>query len=217
MHLKLTIDIMFLVALASISSSSAATCKCSCCAGNSCTPIQQGNLSVGSCSSCKAECQSRYPSVCTNGSGVFVFACQDVNTNGGLSSAGSTPNWLGVFRADNTCSRTQCCCVGGRVHLTRADDKNIRMQVQYEGNCPPGVSGADQTFAMPSGFSVQQSFSGQIFAIQLSEDSRKITVANQAFPDCSGNAIRDSAVSASINMSFVIFLCSLVTVKRFAF
>ncbi|CAF3904046.1 unnamed protein product [Rotaria magnacalcarata] len=141
----------------------------------------------------------------------------DVNTNGGLSSAGSTPNWLGVFRADNTCSRTKCCCVGGRVHLTRADDKNIRMQVQYEGNCPPGVSGADQTFAMPSGFSVQQPFSGQIFTIQLSEDSRKITVANRAFPECSGNAIRDSAVSASINMSFVIFLCSLVTVKHFAF
>ena len=205
MHNQTIFTIVVIVALASISLCNGDTCTCTCCSGNSCRPTLQGTISVSSCSStsCKAECQARYPSQCTNGAGSASYQCRSGNV--------ATPNWVGVFDMANRCDTRTCCCPSGSLTLSRINNE-LRIQCQFAGQCPPSTY-IDDSIPMPSTFNTQIGVLGNIILITLSEDSGTIQITNPLFPWCSESASRNNAISTTTTAG-VLTTTSLLPVAR---
>ena len=210
--------VFLILVLSSISSSSASTCECNCCAGYSCKPTLQGTMSVDPCSFCKSVCMAIYPLACTDGLGTTIYRCGGVDTNSSpppsLITGGSVPNWFGTFRAENKCDQNSCCCFTGLMNLTRLGTNKLRFQSKLVGSCQQYPSAVDEEYPLPDGFTTTVLFGGQRIITNLSMDSRKIHFTNQIFRECSDSAVRASAVSNSINMTFVLALTTLVLFKQ---
>ena len=68
--------------------------------------------------------------------------------------------------------------------------KKLRLVSQVAGSgCPPNRY-IDSTIDMPTSFKTSLVLFGGWVDVALSADSRIIDVANRAFPQCSGSAIR---------------------------
>jgi hypothetical protein len=176
------------VLAASILGGKGDTCSCQCCAGNSCTPILQGTITVQSCatSSCLSLCKSKYPQQCVDGSGSARYQC----TVGTVATA----NWIGTFSMSNTCDQRTCCCPVGKMVVSSASTNLLRVQCSFAGSaCPSGVLSLDDTIAMPDGYSAQIVFLGNRVLVELSPDSRTIQLTNPVFPSCSETASRSEA------------------------
>ncbi|CAF1204195.1 unnamed protein product [Adineta steineri] len=209
----------FIWILASISYCSGDTCYCRCCAGNSCTPNLQGTVTIPSCdSSCKSECQSKYPTQCTSGSGSANYQC----TSGGGGGGSATPNWTGTFVVQNRCDKISCCCPANELILSSASANTLRVQSQF--TCPDATFPLNDIIQTPSGFSTTLLWAGDLVHITISQDSRTIQLNNAVSPECSEVVVRNEpqptsttggTSSATINLTFVPLLVGLIIIKLF--
>ncbi|CAF0844330.1 unnamed protein product [Adineta steineri] len=209
----------FIWILASISYCSGDTCYCRCCAGNFCTPTLQGTVIIPSCgSSCKSECQSKYPTQCTSGSGSANYQC----TSGGGGGSSETPNWTGTFVVQNRCDKISCCCPANEIVLSSASTSTLRIQSRF--TCFDATFWVNDTIQTPSGFSTTLLLAGDPIHITISQDSRTIQLNNAVSPECSEVAVRNGPLSSSatggisaatINLTFVSLLVGSIIIKLF--
>ena len=74
--------------------------------------------------------------------------------------------------------------------MSRVGSNKLRLVSQVEGTGCPANRYVDSTISLPSSFKTSILLFGGWVDVTLSSDSRIIDVANRAFPQCSGSAIR---------------------------
>ncbi|CAF0775869.1 unnamed protein product [Adineta steineri] len=192
MQTRTMLIVGFIWILASISYCSGDTCYCRCCAGNFCTPTLQGTIIIPSCgSSCKSQCQSKYPTQCTSGSGSANYQC----TSGGGGGGSETPNWTGTFVVQNRCDKISCCCPANEIILSSASANTLRIQSRF--TCFDATFWLNDTIQTPSGFSTTLLLAGDPIHTTISQDSRTIQLNNAVSPECSEVAVRNGPLSSS--------------------
>ncbi|UJR12490.1 hypothetical protein I4U23_016665 [Adineta vaga] len=216
MQTQTMLIVVFIGILASISYCSGDTCYCRCCAGNFCTPTLQGTISIPSCgSSCKSQCQSKYPTQCTSGSGSANYQC----VSGGGGGSSETPNWIGTFFVQNRCDKFSCCCPAREIILSSVNTNKLLIQSQF--TCPDATFLLNETIPIPSSFSTILFFFGDPIEITLSQDSRTIQLNNAASSECSEIATRNepkpttmigAASTATNNFTFVSLVVSSIII-----
>jgi hypothetical protein len=74
--------------------------------------------------------------------------------------------------------------------MSRVGSSQLRIVTQLEGaGCPPNRY-VDATISLPTSFKTPVALLGGWVDVTLSSDSRIVDVANRAYPQCSGSAIR---------------------------
>lgn len=110
-------------------------------------------------------------------------------------------NWLGTFITDNSCNRSQCCCLTDEIRISKLGD----MQLVLSGNVDGATCGLHFTgsrsveipIPIPQdkhGFQLTTSFIGNINRFTLTYDTQYITYANLQEPVCSGMARRKRGI-----------------------
>jgi hypothetical protein len=100
------------------------------------------------------------------------------------------PNWQGNFYTTTKCDTSRCCCIYGLIAMSPVASKKLRLVSQVAGAGCPSYPYIDSTIDLPTTYKTSLVLFGGWVDVTLSSDSRIIDVANRAFPQCSGSAIR---------------------------
>jgi hypothetical protein len=99
--------------------------------------------------------------------------------------------WVGNYVVDNSCSRSQCCCLSGTVSITTSSNFQYEVSGPVAGQC--GIQSA-VSFAVPytsvTGNTFTTSLLGQTHVFTLSSNNNVITDVNENANYCSGSATR---------------------------
>lgn len=168
-------------------------CACRCCSGNNCSPTNVGSFDVSSCGSCSnTACASNFAGQCPGSgqSGSNSASCSSVQT-------GSSPNWVGSWKANNQCDQSRCCCVVGDYSISK-DNSGVYSAnfptLRGAGSCP-GSTTINFGTAPGSSNSFTSSASGQSVTYTLSGDANQLSAQNNVDSACSGLSTRNSAFS----------------------
>ena len=128
----------------------------------------------------------------------------------GNSSVRVSPKWSGTFCTTTECNIQSCCCISGRITLSKMKPNYLHIQSQLSGVDCPADRLVDSTITMPTGFKTDILLMGGTVDVVLSADSRTMKLYNENFPICNGGALRSSAIrrisTIDIRLWSVVFL-----------
>jgi len=122
-------------------------------------------------------------------------------------STPSAPNWFGSFNIDSQCNRRACCCLSGKLDITRYQGQ-MRVRAGLADTGCDGQTFISSVMPIPYIYSIKINLLGGDAMCYLSSDSSKITVKTDDVR-CDGNAFRNMARSTT-DVSIII-ICVIAT------
>jgi len=117
------------------------------------------------------------------------------------------PNWFGSFNIDSQCNRRVCCCLSGKLSITRYLGQ-MRVHAGLADTGCQGQTYVDSIVPIPYTYSVKIKLLGGDATCYLNSDSSMITVRTND-QRCDGNAFRNMARSTT-GVSIII-ICVVAT------
>ncbi|CAF1102936.1 unnamed protein product [Adineta ricciae] len=103
--------------------------------------------------------------------------------------------WAGIYQMNTTCITSTCCCLVNDIVLTRPSLNILAFNATLSGQCF-GLPSITSSIGYPVGYSLSLSISIVTLTVLLSNDSNTLTAVNPLISQCTGRAVRKTALVA---------------------
>lgn len=101
------------------------------------------------------------------------------------------PAWTGTYVLDSKCNASICCCMSGSVVLNRSSTNSLSITSGLRGMCG-NLTILSGSIDYPSNYTANVTLYGQSLISVLSSDGQNVTIVNNRYPNCSGNAYKNN-------------------------
>jgi hypothetical protein len=108
--------------------------------------------------------------------------------------------WVGDYTAQPGCSTTQCCCLTGKIKVTRYSLGILKLDSAIVGQCG-NATGYSGSSPYPNGFQSYLMIGSDRVEVTLSLDSSFATTVTSNKPACNGKAVKSGTIKQHMNVS----------------